>query len=90
MSESVVISERDTEAWVARLSWVEEVTDEQIYICWRMSRMMREVLTIMETAIPDGRQQKSLKRLLNNAMYGARNDMLKELTGVQVPEDREE
>ena len=53
-----------------------DLTDEQLYIAKRFSTMIREVLTAVETAMPsDSKQNRALRSILNDKMYGARNDM---------------
>lgn len=55
---------------------VSKLTEEQVYIYEVFSRMVGEVLTCIEAAIPEGIQLTSLKRLLNKAMYDSRNKLL--------------
>ena len=54
----------------------EDLTPEQFFIAKRISTMIREVLTAVETAIPsDSRQYKALRTMLNDKMYSCRNDL---------------
>ena len=55
---------------------MEDLSDDQKFIMARFSAMIGSVLTLVETAIPEGQQYTSLRRLLNDVMYAARNDFL--------------
>jgi len=56
---------------------VEDLTDEQKFICERFSSIVREVLTIVEASLnPEGRQYKAVRRMLNEKLYGGRQDFL--------------
>jgi len=57
---------------------LDDLTEDQIFICKRWATMVREVLTVMEVALPDGsqRKMKSIKDLLNEKMYSARDDFI--------------
>jgi hypothetical protein len=53
----------------------EDLPEEIKFIARRHSTMIREVLTVVEAAIPpEGKQFRAVKRMLNDAMYDARND----------------
>ena len=55
-------------------------SDEQFFILEKWSRIVGKVLSNIEIAISEGRQYTILKRLLNDIMYGARNNLLLALT----------
>ena len=65
---------QDSTRYAIRL---EDLTDEQKFICERFSSIVREVLTIVEASIsPEGRQYRAVRRMINEKIYGARQDFL--------------
>ena len=65
---------QDSTRYAIRL---EDLTDEQKFICERFSSIVREVLTIVEASIsPEGRQYRAVTRMINEKIYGARQDFL--------------
>lgn len=53
------------------------LTESQKFIAQRFSTMVREVLTVVEAAVPpEGRQFKAVRTMLNDRMYEARNDFI--------------
>tara|TARA_Y100000310_G_scaffold243152_1_gene247580 strand:+ start:3533 stop:3739 length:207 start_codon:yes stop_codon:yes gene_type:complete len=59
---------------------LDSITPQQDFVMQRMATMVREVLTVVEAAVPEGQQYTSMRRLLNAAMYNSRNDIIKELS----------
>ena len=57
---------------------IEDLTEDQKFICERFSSMVREVLTVVEGSHtnPDGRQYKAIRKMLNEKLYGGRQDFL--------------
>ena len=65
---------QDSTRYAIRL---EDLTDEQKFICERFSSIVREILTIVEASIsPEGRQYRAVRRMINEKIYGARQDFL--------------
>ena len=56
---------------------LDQVTPEQEFIMKRFAKMVGDVLTVAEASIPQGRQFNSVKKILNEKMYNARNDLLR-------------
>lgn len=55
---------------------VNSLNESQQAVWKRFSTMVREVLTIVEAAVPpESRQYKAIKKMLNEKMYNARNDL---------------
>lgn len=50
--------------------------DEQEFIMEKWSKLVGKVLSNIEIALPEGKQYLVLKRLLNDIIYGTRNNLL--------------
>ena len=55
---------------------ISQVNVEQEFIMKKFASLVREVLTVVEAAIPPGQQYNSTKKLLQSAIYDSRNDFL--------------
>ena len=64
---------------------IRKVTPEQEFIVARHSRLVGNVLDILEAAVPEGTQCDKLKKLVQVPLYDFRNDMLKLVTTAQIP-----
>ena len=54
-----------------------DITQNQEWIIAKHSRMVGKVLDLVEAAMPEGKQCKKLKKLLQVPLYDFRNDMLR-------------
>ena len=73
----MIDKDNEQEQETSRKLNLDDLDDEQIFIVKRFSRMVREVLTQVEIAIPEGRQLHSIKRLLNDSMYDTRDELIR-------------
>ena len=73
----MIDKDNEQEQETSRKLNLDDLDDEQIFIVKRFSRMVREVLTQVEIAIPEGRQLHSIKRLLNDSMYDTRDEFIR-------------
>ncbi len=55
---------------------INNANEEQLMVMEKWSRLVGKVLSNIEIALPEGRQYTILKRLLNDIIYGARNNLL--------------
>jgi hypothetical protein len=60
---------------------IEDLTDEQLFIMERFGKLVGEILTIGETALPPGQQYRAFKKMVNTSVYDARNDFLNRTEG---------
>ena len=57
------------------MSTEQKLTQEQIEIYQKFSSLVGKILTYIESALPEGRQCDSLKKLVENAIYETRNSI---------------
>ena len=57
------------------------VTAEQQFIMEEFSHLVGKVLTYVESALPEGKQCVALKKLIENAIYDARNSFIEKSGG---------
>ena len=65
----------------------DDLTEDEKFVMRRFSSMVRDVLALVEIAIPpklldgtESKQYKQLRRLSQNAMYECRNEFLERFT----------
>jgi phosphopantetheine adenylyltransferase len=70
------MSEQNQKGTVNIDNLLANANESQLFVMEKWSRLVGKVLSNIEIALPEGRQYMILKRLLNDIIYGARNNLL--------------
>lgn len=71
--------EKDKGGAKKEMDLVRSLTPEQTWVMERYSRMIGQVLTVLDAVLAPGPQLSNAKKLMNEAMYDARNELIKVL-----------